>query len=365
MKKFYTGTFIALSTVFSLISSTQACTGIQLQAQDGSVVRGRTMEFAHNLKSDLIVIPRGYKLHGTAPGGKKGLSWTTKYAVCGANFAGEPIVGDGINEKGLSAGVFFFSGYAKYPAFDASRQNRTLMSWDLVNWILTNCASIEEVRKAVGTLQVCGGIFSKWNCELPLHYAIYEPSGKSIVLEYLDGKLNIFDNPVGTITNNPEFPWHLTNLRNFVGLSPYAKPDTTIKSMKLSPLGLGSGMIGLPGDFTPPSRFVRATMLANAAVPGKDGFATVKQAFHVLRSFDIPVGVTRNQGETDADAIKMERTQWTVVSDLKNLRYYYWTENDSTIRMCDLKKCNLDNSKIVGVPMDRPDQIDNITKNLK
>lgn len=365
MTKLWTRIFTAITFLTVAVGSTYACTGIKLTATDGSVVRGRTMEFASDLKSAIIVIPRHYKMQGSTPDGKKGVAWTTKYAACGANAIGLPALCDGINEKGLSAGVFFFKGYAKYPAFNAAMQDRTLMSWELLSWILTNCASIEEVKQEIDNIQVCGGMVRELNCELPLHYAVYEPNGKAVVLEYLNGKLHIFDNPVGSITNNPEFPWHLTNLCNYVSLSPYNKSSSLIASLNVSPLGMGSGMIGLPGDFTPPSRFVRATLLANAAFPGPNGLEAVKQAFHVLRSFDIPMGAIREKGQDNSDHNNVEITQWTVVCDLNAKKFYYWTHDDSTIRMCDLEKCNLDNNRIVGLPMNRPEQIDDITTRMK
>ena len=113
------------------------------------------------------------------------------------------------------------------------------------------------------------------------------------MIEYVDGELHTYDNPIGVITNSPTFDWQQTNLRNYINLSTVNASPLTIDGVTLAPFGQGSGMMGLPGDFTPPSRFVRAVALSQDAVPGQDAEATVKVAFHILDSFDIPLGAVR------------------------------------------------------------------------
>jgi choloylglycine hydrolase len=125
----------------------------------------------------------------------------------------------------------------------------------------------------------------------------------------------------------------MTNLRNYVNLSVTSVPPLDMGGMKLSQLGQGAGMHGLPGDFTPPSRFVRAVAFTQAEVPSATGDEAVLQAFHILNQFDIPLGSVR-----DASDGAMESTQWTTVSDMRNLRWYFRTYDDATIRMVDLRK---------------------------
>ena len=145
--------------------------------------------------------------------------------------------------------------------------------------------------------------------------------------------MKVFDAPLGVVTNAPAYDWHLTNLRNYVNLSVTSVPPLDLDGLKLSQLGQGAGMHGLPGDFTPPSRFVRAVAFTQAEVPSATADAAVLSAFHVLNQFDIPRGSVRDK--TDGG---LELTQWTTVSDTKNLRWYFKTFDDETIRVVDLKK---------------------------
>ena len=131
----------------------------------------------------------------------------------------------------------------------------------------------------------------------PVHAVVHDASGKSIVIEYVDGKLNVYDNPLGVITNSPGFDWHMTNLRNYVNFSFNNHPPIQLGSVKLEPFGQGSGMLGMPGDFTPPSRFVRAVAFSQSVLQPKTGDDAVLTAFHILNNFDIPKRFGAGGGE--------------------------------------------------------------------
>ena len=135
------------------------------------------------------------------------------------------------------------------------------------------------------------------------------------------------------MTNAPAYDWHITNLRNYVNLSVTSVPPLDLDGAKLTQLGQGAGLHGLPGDFTPPSRFVRAVVFTQANVPSATGADAVLAAFHILNQFDIPRGSVR-----DKSTAALELTQWTAVSDTKNLRWYFRTFDDQTIRVIDLKE---------------------------
>ena len=339
-----------------------ACTGAKLTAVDNSVVRGRTLEFAQKLNSDAIVIPRNYKYIGVTPLKPLGLKWTTRYAVAGANFCGEPYVMDGVNEQGLSGGVFYFPGFAGYQPFDKLTANRAMAPWQLLTWILTSFKNVKEVRDALPEIAVCDVIFPQWKATMPLHYIVTDVKGRSIVIEYVAGKLNIHDNPSGVLTNSPNFQWHLTNLNNYIKMSPQGKLERSVNSLKLSPLGQGTGMLGLPGDFTPPSRFIRVFFFAASSLPLKNSEAAVFHLFHILNNFDIPVGSVRSK-ENKVSAF--DRTEWTAVCDLKNRYFYYRTETNSRIRVLKLMQCNLDAKKIMKLKMADFEKPENISGKLK
>jgi choloylglycine hydrolase len=170
---------------------------------------------------------------------------------------------------------------------------------------------------------------------LPLHFAVTDKTGKSIVIEPVAGKLRVYDNPLGVLTNAPGFDWHLTNLRNYVNLSVTAVPPVDLDGVKLSQLGQGAGMHGLPGDFTPPSRFIRAIVFSQAEYPSDTAEETVLSGFHIMNQFDIPHGSVR---DTSGGRTKAEYTQWTTASDSRNMRFYFKSYGNQNIHMIDLAK---------------------------
>jgi choloylglycine hydrolase len=155
------------------------------------------------------------------------------------------------------------------------------------------------------------------------------------VIEPTNGTLKIFDDPLGVLTNSPTFDWHLTNLSNYASLKPMIAAPVNIGGMTLTSFGQGSGFYGLPGDFTPPSRFVRAVAFQASAVQSASGIDAVQQAFHLLNNFDIPVGAVRDK--VNGKTID-EWTLWTSVEDLKNRQFYFRTYNDQSLRNVDVRK---------------------------
>jgi choloylglycine hydrolase len=196
----------------------------------------------------------------------------------------------------------------------------------------------------------------------PCHYFVNDASGRCVVLEYVGGELKIHENPLGVITNSPSFDWHVTNLRNYVNLTVNNVPPVDLAGINFQGLGQGSGMLGLPGDFTPPSRFIRAVAFSQSALSVETAQEGVLQAFHLLNQFDIPKGAARSvdNGKKIADY-----TLWTSVSDLKNFRYHFRTFDNSRIRMIDMKKLNLDSKEIKTVSMAGQEVIEDLSDKAK
>jgi len=219
--------------------------------------------------------------------------------------------------------------------------------WEVGSWMLENFASVEEVKANIGKIVVPAVVFAGWGFAPEAHLVVHDASGKSIVIEYVGGKLNVYDNPLGVITNSPAFDWQMTNLRNYVNFSMTNVPAVKLGSVTLEPFGQGSGMLGLPGDFTPPSRFVRAVAFSHSVLPSKTGHDAILEAFHVLNQFDIPKGAAREHAKDAHGNVLADYTLWTSASDLKTKRYYFRTYDNSQIRMLDLLKMDLDAKDIV------------------
>ena len=341
--------------------SVQACTGIRLVAADGTVVYARTLEFAVDIHSDVITVPRGYARIGSTPDGKEGLKWKAKYASVGANGLGMPLIFDGLNEKGLAIGLFYFPTTAGFMRYNAGDARKTIAPWEMGSWILDNFASVEEVKANASKIVVAEVVFKDWGFVPPVHFVVHDASGKSIVIEYVGGKLNVHENPLGVMTNSPTFDWHMTNLRNYVNFSLTNVPPVQLGPVKLVPFGQGSGMLGLPGDFTPPSRFVRAAAFSQSLLPPKTGPEAVLQAFHVLNNFDLPKGALREDEKDDHGNILADYTVWTSANDLKAKRFFFRTYLNSQIRMVDLTKMNLDAKDITKFSMQGDEVIKSLT----
>jgi choloylglycine hydrolase len=345
---------IAVAACLLLANPSNACTGITLESQDGAVVFGRTLEWgAFDLHSRLVVVPRGLEYKAITPDGAPGLAWTVIFGVVGLDAVEKDFIVDGMNEQGLSVNVFYHPGYAKYPEYDAALAFSTLSSLDVCQYLLTTCASVEDVRKALATVRVVGVIEPTLGIAPPIHLIVTEPSGKAIVIEFKDGGVQIYDAPLGVITNAPGYDWHVTNLRNYLNLSAVALPSKKIEDMNFAPLGGGTGMIGLPGDFTPPSRFVRAVAFAKTARPTENGDETMYEVFRILDNFNVPLGAAEGEGESKIKGLR-SATLWTTAYNTKNLVMQYHTMHNRRVRQIDLKKIDFaTRDQMVRLPLDQ------------
>jgi choloylglycine hydrolase len=360
---FRTVSIAALAGTIAFAPVAQACTGIQLVARDGGVVAARTLEFGTDLQSNVLIIPAGTAMTGTLPDGGQGIRYTTKYGIGGANGAGQVAILDGINDQGLYVGLFYFPGSATYP--DATPENaaRAMAPYEYGTWLLGNFASIEEVKANFDKVALVNVVLPALKQVPPVHFVVHDRNGNAVAIEPTDKTLKLFDDPLGVMTNSPTFDWHMTNLRNYIHLTPTNVKQIEIGKVKLAQFGQGSGMHGLPGDFTPPSRFVRAVAFSQAAIPSDTASQAVLQAFHILNAFDIPVGAVR---EMDEGVLQSDYTTWTSASDLKNLRWYFRTFADQSIRSVDLKAAlAAAQGKIRVIPMASQQPISDVSTNFK
>ena len=341
------------STIFISQSNVIACTGVTLKAKNGDVVYGRTMEWGtFDLHSRVLIIPRGHKFVGSTPDGKNGKEWTGKYGIVGIDALKKPIYADAMNEKGLVAGLFYHPGFAEYADYDPATANQSMAPTDIMQYILSNYSNVDEVRQGIQNIKVVKVIEEALGFPAPVHLLITDSNGEQIVIEWYEGKAKVFEAPLGVITNSPTYDWHMTNLRNYVNLSAVSLPSKKINELDFSPLGGGSGMIGLPGDFTPPSRFVRAVAFSQTARPTDNGEETIYEIFRILDNFNVPLGSAEGDGHIDASGLRSS-TLWTSAHDISNMVNYYHTQHNRQVRMIDLNRINFDKiDEIQILPLD-------------
>jgi len=345
------------------MSSASACTALQLTAKDGGVVVGRTMEFGLDVKPDAVIVPAGTELASSLPKEANGIKYTTKYGIVGLNFMGKHMVVDGMNEKGMYVGALYLPGYASYPKVNAETSSKSMAPEDYVAWLLANFSTVEEIKKNYNNVILVQNPQKEIGGEsFPGHFLITDKSGTSVVIEPLNNSLKIYDNPLGVLTNSPTFDWHMINLSNYVNLSATNVPKIDLTGKTINSFGQGSGLVGIPGDFTPPSRFVRAVAFSQSAITLPTAKETMPQVFHIMNSFDIPLGAIQ---EKAGDKIHYDFTQWTSVADLKNVTYSVKTYQDQSIRKIDVRKA-LDAAKgeVKVIKLKSEQAIDDISTNF-
>ena len=359
-----TGRFLILAWVSTvpIHSNASACTSIALQAENGTVVYGRTMEWgAFDLNSRVAIVPRRCPLQGHTPDGKPGLRWEARYGVVGLDALRKDIITDGMNEKGLIVGVLYLPGFAEFQPYDPALAGISIGSAELANYLLTQFAAVDEVREGLRKIKVVPVVEPALGMPAPLHWTVMDKSGRAIVVQYLNGELKIFDNPLRVLTNSPNFDWHLTNLCNYINLSAVSLPTMRLGELDFAPIGAGSGFLGIPGDYTPPSRFVRAVAYTQTARKTPDGDETVYEVFRIMDNFNLPLGSAEGPN-ADPELLKGMRssTIWTTAADTGNLKYYYHTQHNRKVRMIDLKRIDFSKNPdiILRLPLDKVKQQD-------
>ncbi len=343
-------TNIILSISLFAVLPLEACTGITVKTKDNTVFSTRTMEFAALLNSNVIFIPRNHTNQVIFDDGKTGAKWDQKYAILGINALNLNLIVEGFNEKGLSVGAFYLPGFAQYQKLNKENQSKALSATYFPTWVAGNFATVAEVKKALQDIVVVDKVAQGQPEVFPLHFRITDATGEQIVVEYVEGGMKIYDNPFGVITNSPQFDWHMINLRNYVNLSATNVPPMEIAGKKLDDLGQGEGMHGLPGDFSPPSRLIRSLAIQTSSLPVDTAEEGLNLSWHIINNTDIPIGVTRDIGPDGKPYLN--HTQWTNVSDLKNLKIYFKTYQSQEVRFVDLNKL-LEAKELKTFPMDQ------------
>ncbi len=347
------GMAMLLCLIAGTAAHTDACTAITLKAGDGAILLGRTMEWgSFDLNGRVIVIPRGHAFTGETPDGRRGYQWKGKYGVIGTDMLEKEVLADGVNEKGLALALLYHPGFAGYAPYEQGKAGESMGPADVGQYLLTTCATVDEARTAIKKVRVVPVIEPVLGFPPPVHFIIADPSGRRMVIEFQEGEARVFDAPLGVMTNAPTYDWHITNLRNYVNLSPVALPDKKIEDLKFAPLGAGSGMIGLPGDFTPPSRFIRAVAFTATARRTADGPETMYEMFRILDNFNIPLGAAEGSDLGKAGSLMRSATIWTVVYDTRNRVMYYHTQHNRRVRKVDAGVIDFDTLK--GGIMTRP-----------
>ncbi|MCH5180786.1 MAG: choloylglycine hydrolase [Erysipelotrichales bacterium] len=312
------------------------CTAATYKTKDHYFGRNLDYEFSYN--ETVTITPRNYVFNFRKMG-----KIESHYAIIGMAFVQEnyPLYYDATNEKGLSMAGLNFPNNACYNAFDPNKDNIT--PFELIPWILGQCATVKEARKLLSKINLLNENFSDALPLSPLHWMISDKD-ESIVVESTKDGLKVYDNPVGVMTNNPTFDFHLLNLANYMSLSRNDPVNNFSDKIELNTYSRGMGAIGLPGDLSSASRFVKAAFTRLNSISGDSESESISQFFHILASVAQQKGCCHVKGGYE----------YTIYSSCCNTDkgiYYYTTYENSQITGVNMHKENLDGNTLVSYPL--------------
>lgn len=300
---------------------------------------GRTLDYEVSYGEEVVVTPRNYPFrfrHVSAP--------ETHYAIIGmAAVAGNyPLYYDATNEKGLSMAGLNFPGNAVYRSVEPGKDN--IAVFELIPWLLGWCATVAEVREKLRTINIADTPFSPQFPTSPLHWIIADRN-EAITVEAMAEGIKIYDNPVGILTNNPPFDYQTFNLNNYMSLTPEPAENCFSQKLPLTAYSRGMGMLGMPGDLSSASRFVRAAFTKLNSLSEEDESASISQFFHILGS------VAQPRGSVHMGEEKYEITIYTSCCNTDKGIYYYTTYENSQITGVDMHREDLEGIELYRYPL--------------
>lgn len=300
---------------------------------------GRTLDYEVSYGEEVVVTPRNFPFHFRHMG-----DLSSHYAIIGmATVAGEyPLYYDATNEKGLSMAGLNFPGNADYKPLAEGKDN--VATFELIPWLLGQCATVEEAKAYLTRMNLANTPFSTQFPVSPLHWIIADRDC-AITVESVREGIRIYDNPVGVLTNNPPFDYQMTNLTNYMSLSTESPENHFSDQLDLTPYSRGMGMLGMPGDLSSASRFVRVAFTKLHSVSGTSESESISQFFHILGS------VTQQRGCVHMGEGKYEITIYTSCCNTDRGIYYYTTYENSQITGVDLHRENLDGQQLSRYPL--------------
>ena len=313
------------------------CTAISYKTKDHYFGRNLDLEYSH--KETVTIMPRNFPFDFRKMGNME-----RHFAIIGMAYIcnGYPLYYDGTNEKGLSMAALNFPENADYKPYRYKKDNIT--PFELIPWVLVQCATVAEAEILLKRINLLDEKFSEALPLSPLHWIISDKE-RSITLESVKEGIKIYDNPVGVLTNNPTFDYQLFNLNNYMGLSRSERQNSFAGNLELKPYSRGMGAMGLPGDASSMSRFVRAAFVKQNSVSGDSEAESVSQFFHILKAVEMQRGcVELGEGV-------YEITVYSSCCNTDRGIYYYTTYDNNQICGVDMYKEDLEGNKLIAYPL--------------
>ena len=306
---------------------------------------GRTLDYEFSYGDEVTITPRNYVFNF-----REKEKIETHYAIIGMAYVTEnyPLYYDAINEKGLGMAGLNFVGNAYYREKVAGKDN--IAQFEFIPWILSQCASVAEAKKLIEKINLTNVQFNEKLPLAQLHWIISD-SNESITVESVKKGIKVYPNPVGVLTNNPPFNQQMFELNKYMQLSSKSPENRFSKELNLEKYSRGMGAIGLPGDLSSQSRFVRVAFVKMNSKSSDTEEASVSQFFHILNSVD------QQRGCCELDDGKYEITIYTSCCNASKGIYYYTTYNNHQITAIDMNKEELESENLIRYPIILNEQI--------
>ena len=319
------------------------CTAVTYRTKSHYFGRNLDLEYSYN--ETVMVTPRNYPFHF-----RELPVMENHYAMIGMAYISEgyPLYYDATNEKGLSIAGLNFPGNADYKPYTEGKDN--IAPFELIPWILGQCASVSEAEELLKRINIWNENFSSDLPVSPLHWIIADKE-RSITLEAVKAGMNVYDNPVGVLTNNPTFDYHLFNLNDYMHLTSEEPRNAFAEGLTLKTYSRGMGALGLPGDASSMSRFVRAAFVKMNSVSGESEAESVSQFFHILKSVEM------QRGCVCLDPNVYEITIYSSCCNTDRGIYYYYTYDNSRINAVDMFREDLEGNKLIAYPLNKEQDI--------
>lgn len=318
------------------------CTAVSFKTKNHYF--GRNLDFEYSYKEEITITPRNYPLsfrHAT--------EFCSHFAMIGMATIdnGYPLYYDATNEKGLSMAGLYFPENAVY--FPEKEGAHNIASFEFIPFILCQCADIKQAKAKLKGINLTNTAYSEKYPVSPLHWIIADKNS-SLTVEQTANGLSVFENPVGVLTNNPPFEYHLHNLSNFINLTSEEPTNRFAPRVSIKPYSRGMGAIGLPGDLSSASRFIRASFVKLNSVCEEDEASSISQFFHILSS------VAQQEGCAKVES-GYEKTIYSSCCNTDRGIYYYTTYQNSQITGVSMNKTDIDGKRLISFPLKTEQQI--------
>lgn len=347
-------------TIILLIGCSFACTDFKFAFRYGNqtcIASGRSMDYPVPQGSICQLINRNTFFQSIAPDGSNGISWNTKYGYLGITALTNHTIVDGMNEKGLTCAILML-GETVYPTLTPNQYKNSLEGELICPFALGNFANVKDLASGLRKVKIWQNTFLDNILIPPVHIQFHDAYGDNLVVEFLNGTMILYDNQIGVMTNDPPLPYHWNNIKQYNSLTQYQPSNVYINGHLINGTDIALGTLGLPGDATAISRYVRISKMiqfmgdTNGFIHVPNYMDGITAGIHLLHKVDVLHGEALY---SFMDFIRADTSIWQVIRDSTNRIFYYFTYEDTTVRAIDLSSINFNsttkwNSFFIGIP---------------